>query len=1430
MFGRQSGETPAKRFLGLFGIGSAAEEEQKPRTPTPDKTAPQTPKDPSSQQDPINDIINGKPETAEEKTSESSASEQPAQQDTPAEETPQTEPDTAEKLTDEQPEEAPKPTGNDSGETGEAEEDPAERQDQQGQANEDQHDEDPTSEEDRQLESFQLWLDSLSTGNEQDTMLRFAPSELNSIDLTHVHPSGLTQFMVGRKTRLSTLLRDPEDFATAQRAARLIRSKVNELEEERGISVGYLACGLVTWRTISPDAEGNLRSVHLSAPALLARVSIHIRPEQDDYELHIQERAQVNPALIRRLKQRENLEIDTEKVVRAAYATAKLDPLPAMDELRSQLSELRSVVVENKLLISTFADLSEAHDGHELNRDHPMIAALHRGGDATEALLTNQPENTLPPLDERDPETEYLVLDADSSQQAVLDKIHVGQHVLVDAAPGTGAVQTAANAAATLAAAGKSVLVVAERRAGLDKVLEEFERVELASAVLDLQEATDDGRLRHRLVEAILRNERATQPNMESIHRTLKRTRHQLIDHVKSLHSVRERWSCSPLQAMQALAELTSLEPAPETNVRLKRSVLDKTVSRDDISNKLVRAAQLGAFNHETQEKKWSGANLHHRKEAEDALEHARKAKELLPDLQKRFTEIADHAQIRVGENFAAWADQLHLLAEVRTVLDHFQPDIFERNVNDLIRATATSQWRREAGVEIPSGIRSRLRKVARAYIRPGVQVDDLHTRLIQVERLRESWNSYALTKRNPSVPLGIAGVQSLYTQTNAHLQELAKVLRPNANGQTIVEMPYEQLQSFIEELVEDEKTLFEVPELNLITEQLNETGLEELLADLRKRGVEVDFVADELELSWWKSALEAMISGDDYLAMVGGSDLRKIEAEFQLADQAHIQSGAARVAYQLSQRWRRALAEHINEASALRSGLKEHDFDLAGLLALPASLQTALIPIVVASPLGLAAHMGNGKKFDTVIFLDAGELTLAAALGGINRADQVVIFGDNHSADPKPFTVSVDPTATTRSVEDLTSLFKATQKILPAHALTTQYRAIDSALMKSLDSQIYQNGVHKLPSLADLTGEGSPMRLHRVVESRAPLRANHALTNAKTSHREVAAVVNCIFHHVKTRPKESLAVIAGTESHARAIAEGVKRQLKEERALADFFKGGFEPFAVAPLRRSSGLVRDHVIFSLGLNASGNEYNPSKGFFASDKAKDLVATALLSGRKNLDVFTSITPEMVSEMELNGGLATLFGVLSAPKLGVSSQRQAPAPLLDDLYQRLAQHDLNVLRDYGDQLTAVVEYKPNPLTDQSAMDIHSTPVAVMTDGDASFATMSVRERSRLRPLRLKGHGWKPFTIWTIEVFSDPAKLAERIYTLSTDGVPRHQQAPSDSPKDAGKRGRRAKFQFTDGILPTTAAEDQPHRWGDQEGSRDQWLKDQRPPHWN
>jgi superfamily II DNA or RNA helicase len=74
------------------------------------------------------------------------------------------------------------------------------------------------------------------------------------------------------------------------------------------------------------------------------------------------------------------------------------------------------------------------------------------------------------------PDNEFLVLDADSSQQRAISAVMADQSRVIQGPPGTGKNQTITNLIASLAAKGRCVLFVAEKRAALEAVKRRLRR------------------------------------------------------------------------------------------------------------------------------------------------------------------------------------------------------------------------------------------------------------------------------------------------------------------------------------------------------------------------------------------------------------------------------------------------------------------------------------------------------------------------------------------------------------------------------------------------------------------------------------------------------------------------------------------------------------------------------------------------------------------------------------------------------------------------------------------------------------------------------------------------------------------------------------------------------------------------------------------
>ncbi|MHA7217283.1 DUF4011 domain-containing protein [Arthrobacter sp. MDT1-48-3] len=1298
-------------------------------------------------------------------------------------------------------------------------------------------------------ESLVPWLEGLGPQASGDTLLHFRPSAGTSIDLTHAHPSGLAQLLAGRRTRLSTLLRDPVQYSAAKAAARALRAKIFELGTERGIDVGYLAAGTASWRAV--DDSG--RSETLNAPVLLTAVSLTVHPSQDDYELQITEQARMNPALVRHLRHHQGLQVDPAGIARLAYGTARFDPHPVLERMRALSEGVRGMSVEHRILVATFADLAGVTGDPALRSDHPILAALLAAatgeGETAPTLAAAADGLSFPPADEREPADELLVLDADRAQQDVLDLVTAGVSIAVATPPGTGQTQTALNVAARSAAAGRRVIVAAERRGTLNEFVQDLDGLDLGSLVLQVGSQTGPAQLREAVVRALVRNEKAAEPELGTLHATLTGHRHQLMEHVRSLHNIRSRWGCSPYQAMQSLAGLTALDPAPSTTVRLKRSVLDSIADRKELTERLQRAAELGSFSKASTESPWYGAQLLNRKETEHAHALAEQLATGIRDLRGKVQRVAEHSHITLGATFREWGEQLELLVAVRGSLDKFTPDIFDRPVTDLISATAPSSWRKERDIEMSSMTRSRLRRVAKEYIRPGVHISDLHTSLLEVQQQRTLWTRYALTERHPQVPTGLAEIHSSYRAVDERLAELTAILRTTSGRPDLAALDLDSLEALLRDLAGDRDTLETLPERTLLLDEMREQGLADLLADLAAREIPAERVGSELELAWWQSALEAMISGDDYLAMSDGDSLRRLEAEYRLADNAHIASGPARIRWTLAERWRTAVEAHPEDAGRLRQELKDGTLTLEVFAGLHQDLVAALLPVWAVSPLTIRGAVPDGYSFDAAVILDGESMSLQSAVPCIARSAQVVVFGDDRLAGPTRFSIEVQSADRASTLEPLPSAFDSLREVLPVRGLTEIYRGVDRGLDTYLSESFYGGKLSRLPQASEVTGEGRGLVVEYLPNGTGMPSSEH--DGVESVAVEVNRVVELVFEHIRRRPSFSLAVVTASARHAARVGEAIRLQMAEFPWAADFFVPGRESFRVVPVERAGGLVRDDIIFSLGYGRTPHgrtlhSFGPLSG---PDGRRNFVM-AMTRARHLQHVLTCFEPSDLDPDRLTTGALDFFELLQR-ELGGGPGR-APAssggnedPLVADLVDRLRYRGAEV-RDHYAGVLDIVAVRPADLrpdgSTAAVQDERPAPLAIESDGTGRYGAMTVRERSRLRPQVLERMGWRYMPLWTIEVFTDPDGCAERAAVLiglpprNTSDQPRTRKDAARMRKDEQHPGRGTNVGREPGegddaapAVPTTAAEDDPRSWGDTEDNHDEWLKEQRPPHW-
>lgn len=1202
--------------------------------------------------------------------------------------------------------------------------------------------------------TWERWRHELSTTGGLSPLLHFEDDPRGRIELGTSHPGGLARLIAGSPTLLSNLVRDDVALKVARVAAERIADKGLELASARGIDAVALGIGMVAWH-----ADG----VDFCAPLLLRPLALRRRGR--DVELTLRGRVAVNPALVRVLGEQFALYLDTEAFVALAHDGDAFKPNPPLDRLRGLTAHLDGIVISPRLIVSTFAEVGTAMaaDAHDLV--HPVLDALAGNTTARWAVRESVTAVEATPADQRPPETDMLLLDADVEQELVVANIAVGNSIVVKSLPGTGGTQTVVNALGALIAQNKRVLVVSPRRASLRTVAARFGEIGLAGA------AVTNRSLRRDLIRAIGRNEKARRPRVADVNDALIRLRAVLLEYREALGRTDVELGISVLDCVTELSRLALLPTPPTTRARLSRSAVELLArDRNGAASALVQAAELGQFSYGPDDSPWYGARFTTADEAARAQERARLLHhELVPRLVERGQALIASTPLRPFESLAEFGVYLRLLADLRDTLDRFVPAVFDRSLSELIAATAA----RRDSTEMPAATRRRLKALAKEYVRPGVHVSDLHEALTRIQQQRVLWQRFVPTGLTPTVPVGIADAAVAFEQVENDLQALDAPLGHHSREQLLLQRPLRELHALLSALAAESDVLANLQERTALLQRLEAWDVGPLLSDLAARHVADHQVPAELELAWWRSALDSLLQHDRALLGADTAVLDRLEADFRLVDEAHAAGSAQLLAWQLAENWSIGITDWPDEAAELKRQLNSGAISAASLQSAAPHLSRPIAPIWLASPYDVH-EISDDIPFDTVILLDAGSITVPEAAGAIRRGRQVVAIGDPVTQSPAPFQVAVaDPPADEGDVDArhaASALFQLSE-LLPTLSLTRSYRAGGEDLAELVNRRFYAGRIESLPWAGSFLGHPSIAIDYLDDGYGMPDPDTGAIESVDA---ELEHTVDLVIEHASARPHESLMVITASPTHAARVHDAVLHALTMRPDLHDVLLGDRpEPFAVLTIEQAVAQARDRVIFSIGYGRTPHGRVLTEfGALGRPGGDRLLAVAMTRARRYVRIVSCIRPDDLDDDRLSHGaraLAELFADVEARRAAVELPDDSD-PMLIDLSRRLEARGMRVALGHRGKLSLVAS---------------RGGYCVAVETDAALTGSSLRESLRLRPDLLRRLGWHYARVHVFELFSDPDGVADRILALA-GGFPAGPSVAPASPALPAVRG--------------------------------------------
>ncbi len=349
------------------------------------------------------------------------------------------------------------------------------------------------------LSALKTWRESLIGLDRRSRLLRFKPPKTSSLtldapsadEILAMVRTGKPQSFVGDVVDSQTGTMAPARAGSLLHVARLdneigpvarnLMRRANEEFLDRGLSVLYVAFGMLRWK--DADASDMASPIFLVPVELVPegpRATPRLKGGEDDPVL--------NPALPLRLSEF-GIAFPTYEEVEGLSITAIL---ARFHTALTMAKDFKDWSLEPEVHLATFSFAKEAMykdltDNESVIVEHPVVRALAIGDPTAQS-----DEFQFDPVDPADidekapPERTPLVLDGDSSQRAAVAAALAGRSFVMDGPPGTGKSQTIANMIGALMHAGKTVLFVSEKIAALDVVRNRLRDSGLESYLLEL--------------------------------------------------------------------------------------------------------------------------------------------------------------------------------------------------------------------------------------------------------------------------------------------------------------------------------------------------------------------------------------------------------------------------------------------------------------------------------------------------------------------------------------------------------------------------------------------------------------------------------------------------------------------------------------------------------------------------------------------------------------------------------------------------------------------------------------------------------------------------------------------------------------------------------------------------------------------------------
>lgn len=435
------------------------------------------------------------------------------------------------------------------------------------------------------------------------------------------------------------------------------------------------------------------------------------------------------------------------------------------------------------------------------------------------------------------------------------------------------------------------------------------------------------------------------------------------------------------------------------------------------------------------------------------------------------------------------------------------------------------------------------------------------------------------------------------------------------------------------------------------------------------------------------------------------------------------------------------------------------------------AALQT-LKPCFMMGPLSVAQYLPpNGITFDLVIFDEASQLKPEQALGALARGRRAVVVGDTNQLPPTDFFNRIgadhdDAGEEDDDIAETSSILESAATTSPSEMLRWHYRSRDPRLIQFSNERFYDGRLVLFPA-AHAGSEDLGIRFRYLPD---------ATYKASRNEAEARAIAAAVVEHFRSRPEESLGVVAMNVAQRDLIDAHIDALLAGDPALRERredLSREAEPFFVKNLENVQGDERDVIMISMtyGPDPASRRVLQRFGPINSDLGWRRLNVLFSRAKKRMEIFSSMRAEHItSEATSRRGPRELraflhfaeTGALEGPFDAVGTGKPPESEFEESVIAGLRRAGF-VCRP---QIGVKGFFVDIGIVDPDVP--HEFALGIECDGAMYHSTRSARDRDRLRQDILEAMGWTIERVWSTDWFRDPEGELDRLVGVVNEHI--------------------------------------------------------------